>query len=46
MEEMLEKKATLASPMFDELVEGDEDRMALLAEELREAIRRKVARTD
>jgi hypothetical protein len=38
MEEMLEAVAT----ELDELVEAEEERQALIAEELREAIRRKV----
>jgi hypothetical protein len=46
MEEMLEATATLVVPEFDELVEAEEQRLALIAEELREAIRRKVERTD
>jgi hypothetical protein len=46
MEETLEPVATLASPEFDELAELEEERLALIAEELREAIRRKVGPTD
>jgi hypothetical protein len=46
MEEMLETTATLVVPEFDELAETEEERLALIAEELREAIRRKVARAD
>ena len=42
----LESVATLASPEFDEVVEAEEERLALLGEELRDAIRRKVGPAD
>jgi hypothetical protein len=46
MEEMLDATATLVVPEFDELAEAEEERLALIAEELREAIRRKVTLSD
>jgi hypothetical protein len=46
MEDTLEPFATLVSPQLDELDELEEERLALIAEELREAIRRKVGPTD
>jgi hypothetical protein len=46
MDEMLEATATLVVPEFDELAELEEERVALIAEELREAIRRKVTFSD
>jgi hypothetical protein len=46
IEETLEPFATLALPDFDEVTDAEEERLALIAEELREAIRRKVGPTD
>ena len=47
MENTLEPAGMLLSPLeSDELTAPEEDRIAMLAEELREAIRRKTARSD
>ena len=46
MESSLDLIATLASPELEELPPGEEEHLSLIAEELREAIRRKIAASD
>ena len=45
MEDTLDAATTLVPPELDELA-ADEDQLTLLAEEFREAIRRKIAPSD